>query len=272
MTKAAYQGMPGAYGESAVLGLGHEPVPCATFADTVMAVEDGRADIALLPVENSTEGGVGESNDILLDTGLRITGETYLRVTHCLIGTGGIRDVRTVYSHQQALGQCGRFIRDGGWRTVPTLDTAGAVAMVRDMHSPDAAAIAGNEAASAYQMPVIATGINDVCENYTRFLVLGMEPAAARAGGLEEYKTTVAFTLRHEPGALHAALGHLRESNMTRIESRPVKNGRFEYCFVADFAGHADDERTHRALSGLERHTESVRVLGSYPAARPPPA
>lgn len=270
MTRAAYQGIPGAYGESAALQLEYEPVSCTTFADTAMAVEDERADVALLPVENSTEGGVGGSNDVLLDTGLHITGETYLHVVHCLIGTGGIKDVRTVYSHQQALGQCGRFIGDRGWRTVPTLDTAEAVIMVRDMRRPDAAAIASNEAASAYQMPVIATGINDVRENYTRFLVLGREPVARTGGHAGEYKTTVVFTLKHEPGALHAALGPLRGTSMTRIESRPVKNGRFEYCFVADFMGHGDDDSTRRALAGLERSAESLRILGSYPAASAP--
>lgn len=263
MTRAAYQGAPGSYGECAALQLGYRPVPCASFAEAANAVECGDADVALLPVENSTEGSVGGSNDILFDTGLHITGESYYRVRHCLIGFGDEDGVRTVYSHQQALGQCRRFI--GNRRTVSVYDTAGAVGMIRDINRADVAAIASREAAAIYKVPVIAEDINDVSENYTRFLTVGRAPVA-RIDGQAESKTAVAFMLKHEPGALCAALLPLRGLNMTRIESRPRKNGSFEYNFCADFMGHADDAGVRSALEELGRRVVSLRVLGSYPS------
>ena len=256
--RASYQGLPGSYGECAVRQLGHEPVSCVTFADAVRMVEDGKADVALLPVENSTEGGVGAANDLLFDTSLVVVGETYHHVRHCLIGTGRREDVRTIYSHQQALGQCRRFIGDR--EQVPVYDTAGAVGMIRDINRDDVAAIASREAAAIYGVPLIIPDINDIYENYTHFLVLGRTEAPRTA----ESKTTITLTLRHEPGALHAALRALRELNLTRIESRPLKNGSFEYGFIVDFVGHQLDGEVRDALAGLEQHAPTLRVLGSY--------
>ena len=261
MTRASYQGVPGSYSECAARQLGHEPVSCVTFAGAAEMVEDGKADVALLPIENSTEGGVGEANDLLFGTTLTVVGETYHHVRHCLIGTGSMEGVRAVYSHPQALGQCRRFVGDR--QRVPVYDTAGAVRMVRDINRDDVAAIAGREASSIYGVPLIAEDINDVFENYTHFLVLG-RTGAHRTG--DESKTTITLTLRHQPGALHMALRALRELNLTRIESRPLKNGSFEYGFSMDFVGHRDDAED--ALAGLEKHTVSLRVLGSYERKR----
>lgn len=266
MATASYQGVRGSYGECAARQLGHEPVPCVTFTDAIRTVEDGQADVALLPIENSTGGSVGEANDLLFVTDLVVVGETYHHVRHCLIGTGDEERVRAVYSHPQALVQCSRFIGDR--ERVPVFDTAGAVGVVRDINRDDVAAIASREASDIYGVPVITEDINDVFENYTHFLILGRAAVPRTAG---ESKTTITFTLRHEPGALHAALRALRGLNLTRIESRPRKTGSFEYGFNADFAGHGDDEEVRAALAGLEKYAVSLRVLGSY-GRRPPPA
>lgn len=259
MMRASYQGVPGSYSECAARQLGHEPIPCVTFADTVKMVESGKADVALLPIENSTEGSVGEANDLLFATNLTVVGETYYHVRHCLIGTGNEELVRVVYSHPQALGQCRRFVGDR--ERVPVYDTAGAVGMVRDINRDDVAAIASREASEIYGVPLIAEDINDILENYTHFLVLG-KMEAPRVDG--ESKTTVTFTLRHEPGALHTALWALRGLNLTRIESRPRKNGSFEYGFNVDFVGHRDEGKVRAALTELEKHAVSLRTLGSY--------
>lgn len=259
MIRTSYQGVSGSYSECAAKQLGHEPVSCVTFADTIRMVEGGKADVALLPIENSTEGSVGEVNDLLFATSLAIIGESYYHVRHCLIGTGDEEGVRTVYSHPQALGQCRRFVGDR--ERVPVYDTAGAVGMVRDIGRDDVAAIASREASDIYGVPLIAEDINDVFENYTHFLMLG-RGAAPRADG--KSKTTVTFTLKHEPGALHTALWALRGLNLTRIESRPQKNGSFEYGFSVDFVGHSDDEEVRAALAELEKCTVLLRMLGSY--------
>lgn len=261
--RASYQGIPGSYSEGVARQLGHEPVPCATFADTIRLVLDGQADVALLPIENSTEGSVGEANDILFDTDLTVVGEAYYHVRHCLIGLGSMEDVRVVYSHPQALGQCRRFIGDR--ERVPVYDTAGAVGMVQDMGRKDVAAIASHEAAEMYGMPLIAKDINDVFENYTHFLILGKIEASRPDG---EAKTTITFKLTHKPGALYMALHALRKLNLMRIESRPQKDGSFEYGFSIDFIGHRDDVKVRTALAGLEKNTVSLQVLGSYERKR----
>ena len=251
ISKAAYQGVRGSYSEGAVKQLGHTPIPCTSFAECISKVEDGDVDYTVLPIENSTEGGIGAVNDILYKTALKITGETYYHVRHCFIGWG---QPTIVYSHPQALGQCSVYIE--GMKQVPVFDTAGAVQMIRD--KKDVAAIASREAAELYGVPVIQADINDVYENYTHFVRLGGEEPAPHAHS----KTTIMFTLHHVQGALHAALHTLRELNLTRIESRPQKNGRFEYLFSIDFEGHKDDHIVQ--LAELKHKTTSLRILGSY--------
>lgn len=255
MKNATYQGVRGSYSEGAVKQLGHNPIPCTSFVDCISMVEDGNADYTILPIENSTEGSVGAVNDILSKTALKITGETYYHVRHCLIGRGKPSEV---YSHPQALGQCSIHIR--GLKQIPVFDTAGAVQMIHDMERDDVAAIASREAAKLYDMPIIQQDINDVYENYTHFLQLGGEEPARTTHS----KTTITFTLHHEQGALQTALNALQELNLTRIESRPQKNGRFEYNFSVDFEGHKDDHTVREALVELKRKTTSLKILGSY--------
>ena len=281
--RVAFQGEPGAYSadaaESFFSGRGVEAVPHQTFAEALQSAESGRADCAMLPVENSIEGSVGEASDLLYGTPLRALGESYHRIEHCLIGHGRIGDVRTVYSHPQALGQCRRFIRENGWRAVPAYDTAGSAMMVAAMGASrvDAACIASRHAAGVHGVPVIRDGIMDRPDNYTRFLVMGTAGPGGRAGGAalaealaaagrgRPLKTSVIFSARHEPGALAGIIGAFgrRGISMTRIESRPTRSAAWEYNFYVDFegggAGGVIDEIRGAALS--------VKVVGTYPAA-----
>jgi len=182
--RVSFQGERGAYSEGAALALfpGAETVPCGSFSEAARAAEAGRSDCAVLPVENSLAGSVGESHAILRDTPLRIVAETYHRIAHCLIGRCAEAEARTVYSHPQALAQCRRYIEARGLRRVPTYDTAGSVAMVAGMGEAGAVCIASAGAARLHGVPVIEEGIADDAENYTRFVVLSSsdpEPAGA---------------------------------------------------------------------------------------------
>ncbi|MDA7942193.1 MAG: prephenate dehydratase [Nitrosopumilus sp.] len=267
MESVSFQGERGAYGEAAAAGFfgGCSTVPCRTFADALGAVTDGRASHAVIPVENSLEGSVGESHDLLYRTGLRVSGEIYHRIEHCLIGGGTLEEARTVYSHPQALGQCRRFIEEKGLRTIPTYDTAGSVRIVRELGRRDCACIASEAASAIHGVPVIARGIADEPGNTTRFLVLSgsCPPPSGRD------KTSLIFSIRHEPGSLCRLLEafHGGGINLTKIESRPSGGGSWEYNFYVDIEGHADDPAVRAALDGAARQAVSSKVLGSYPAA-----
>ncbi len=163
MQTASYQGIPGAYGEEAAERLGFRPISCRSFAECVHLVENGEVDAALLPVENSTEGSVGESTDLLLHTNLDMVRKIRLPVSHCLIGFGKEKNVKTVYSHWQALGQCRKTL--AGHATVSTSDTAGAVKQVSGMKDGSSAAIGSKKAARIYGVPVIREHVSDVREN-----------------------------------------------------------------------------------------------------------
>lgn len=268
MRRVSFQGERGAYSEGAAAGLfgaGIETVPCATFAGALAAVEGGGADCAVIPVENSIEGGVGESNDLLAETGLHAVGEAYHPVEHCLLGSGRLEGVRTVYSHPQALGQCRRFIRERGLRTVPTYDTAGSARMVAGMRDASAACIAGRTASEVHGLPVIAEGIADEPGNRTRFLVMARD--AGPAAGAD--KTSLVFSLRHEPGALQGILARFGGVNLTRIESRPRRGSPWEYNFFVDLEGGAGDPAVAAALEAAGADALHLRVLGSYPSAGP---
>lgn len=262
--RVSFQGEHGAYSEGAALALfpGAETVPCESFAEAARAAEGGRSDCAVIPVENSLAGSVGESHAILRDTPLRVVAETYHRIAHCLIGRCSAGGARTVYSHPQALAQCRRYIEAHGLRRVPTYDTAGSVAMVAGMGEAGAVCIASAGAARLHGVPVIEEGIADNPKNHTRFVVLSRadpEPAGAN-------KTSVIARVRHESGALHALLGTLAAHgiNLTRIESRPTGERAWEYDFFMDME--CGSEAARGALGGVG----GVRILGSYAAAPAP--
>ncbi|ABK78617.1 chorismate mutase/prephenate dehydratase [Cenarchaeum symbiosum A] len=227
----------------------------------------GTTDYSVLPIENSIEGSVGESSDLLYSTKLIAVGEIYHRIEHCLIGTGAPGKITTVYSHPQALGQCRRFIQKEGMRTVPTYDTAGSVPMIKKMDSVDLACIASRRASEIYGVPVIREDIADDPNNHTRFLVLGDKACPPS----KKDKTSIIFSIRHEPGALHritAAFGRAAV-NLTKIESRPRSGSPWEYNFYVDFEGSAADPGIAGVLEEAGRNTSFFKVLGSYPMAVP---
>jgi len=157
MTKISFQGEHGAYSESAAkkfFGKEINTMPCNSFEDALKITENGDSEYAVLPVENSIEGTVGQSIDAITNTNLHVIGEEYFKVEHCLIGTGKLEDIETVYSHPQALGQCSDFIQDRGLKTVPTYDTAGSVKIIKEINDIHAAAIASNDAGELYNIPI----------------------------------------------------------------------------------------------------------------------
>jgi prephenate dehydratase len=268
--RVAYQGERGAYSEEALIqhfGSSAEPVPKPYLSDVFDAVEEGEADAGLIPVENSLEGSVVRSYDLLYERELKARGEVVLRVRHCLIANPGvpIGDVVKVYSHPQALGQCRAYLEEHGLEAIAAFDTAGSVKMLKELGHRDSAAIASSRAAEIYGMSVLARGIETHSENYTRFLVLALEDHPPTAGA----KTSIAFTLVNEPGTLCGALEPFADKgvDLTKIESRPQIGKPWEYVFFIDVLGHREDPEIRTALSGLVGASSTVKILGSYPRA-----
>ena len=269
MKRVSFQGERGAYSDAASVsffGNEIETIPCSTFADALKNTENDASDYSVLPVENSLAGSVGESNDLLLSTKLNAVGEIYHRIHHCLIGTGSIDDIDTVYSHPQALGQCRQFIQENSLKTIPSYDTAGSVKIIKDLNKNNVACIASKNAAVIFGVSVIKEGVEDNANNYTRFLVFSKETN----NKTENNKTSIIFSVKHEAGALHQIINEFYQHkiNLTKIESRPNKNTAWEYNFYVDFEGHQDDSSVKDMLEKLRNHTTFLKILGSYPIAK----
>lgn len=271
--RVAYQGEPGAYSEAAALKFRPwaDVLPCERFEDVFAAVEAGRASHGILPVENSIGGSIHRNFDLLAEHDLPIVGEVELLVEHCLLALPGTprEALRRVYSHPQALAQCERFLRGlTGVDIVATYDTAGSAKLIRDGGLTDTAAVASARAAGVFGLEVLASGIQDYEANVTRFVVVG------RSAGTSEDadKTTILFALPNTPGALFKALSvfALRDIDLTKLESRPVRGRPWEYLFYADLAISRDDLRCKRALVHLAEFAPSLRTLGSYARWREP--
>ncbi len=266
--RVAYQGERGAYSEDAVaqvFGADVEPLPCLEFQDAFEAVDTGQARYAILPVENSIEGTVAQVNDLLLEHDLTVTREVIVAVDHCLITNprSEIEDIRAVYSHPQALGQCRRFLaRHPKWRQIPTYDTAGSVKMIKERGRRDEAAIASRRSATVYGAKVLAEGIQTDHENYTRFFVLQKHPRKVVGAN----KTSIAFVTKNLPGSLHVCLGEFakRGINLTKLESRPRRARLWNYVFYVDFDGSMDDPSCREAVGALVTTAGFVKVFGSY--------
>jgi prephenate dehydratase len=266
----AFQGAPGANSHVAAMeafpdGL---PLPCFDFADAIDAVREGRADCAIIPIENSLHGRVADMHFLLPESGLVITGEHFLAIRHALMGPGKREDVREVMSHPQALGQCRHWLRERGIKPVAYPDTAGAAAMVADIGDPAIAALAPPGAAEIYGLNLLDQGIADADHNMTRFVVL------ARAGhpvlGDGPVMTTLIFEVKNVPAALYKAMGGFATNgvNMTKLESYQ-RGGSFAATeFYADIEGRPGDPAVDRALEELRFHSKWVRLLGTYPQAR----
>jgi chorismate mutase/prephenate dehydratase len=264
----SFQGEPGAYSEEAAFqyfGSGVRLKPCESLEDAFQAVEKHEVLYGIVPVENSLEGSIPRTYDLLLDSSLKVSGETNLRVVHCLIALpdAQIDSIKEVYSHPQALGQCKTFLRQMGWKSTPAYDTAGSVKMIMEDNLTDKAAIASARAAEIYGMKILVRGIEDNTNNFTRFFILSRQDAPPTG----DDKTSIVFTVKHVPGALYDALKELSAAkiNLTRIESRPTRQKPWEYNFYVDIEGHNDDPHIKKALKDLEKSAVFLKVLGSYP-------
>ncbi|HET9908747.1 MAG TPA: prephenate dehydratase [Anaerolineales bacterium] len=264
--RVAFQGEPGAYSEQAVFNYfsSVETQPCESFDTVFDAVVSNACDAGLIPIENSLAGSIHQNYDLLLHHDLHITGEYLLRVQHCLIAQPAVKkhEITKVISHPQALGQCAAYLRNLGVKVEAVYDTAGSVKMLKESGMRDMAAIASRRAAEIYGMEILEEGIEDNPENYTRFLAISKN--AVKPEG--ESKTSIVFTLKNQPGALFKALSvfALRDIDLTKIESRPLKGQPWEYLFYIDFIGAAHEETASKALDHLNEYALMLRVLGSY--------
>jgi chorismate mutase/prephenate dehydratase len=243
----------------------------ATIGDIFTALEKGEADVAVIPIENSTEGSVRETLDSFVESDLKIVGQIYLEISHALISRSPLEAIRRVYSKDQALAQCRHWLQ----RHLPhaqLLDapsTSRAVQIARD--EDGAAAVAGELAADFYGVPVVARGIQDKADNTTRFFVLGRKPAGSAGAGkdMTSFLVSLGDEAASHSGALLKMLMPLAERgiNLSKIESRPSKRRPWDYYFFIDVTGHHDDPQMKAALAELKRFCPLVKWLGSYPVA-----
>ncbi len=250
MPRIAFQGERGAYSEEAAekAFARMTPVPCKSFAEAFDAIESGKADFAVLPIENSIYGSVGEVCDLLFERNVFVSGEIFHEIKHCLGGKDGSKEV---FSHPQALGQCSVFIESRSLSPVPYYDTAGAA---KDM-GKRALVIASKKAMEIYGLKIIEENIGNRKDNVTRFLVISKAPAD------DGEKGSVIFTVKHKPGSLFEALKAFKDNsiNLTKIESRPL--GGWEYAFFVDFE---KNEKSDRSLKMLEKSCTRLKFLGYY--------
>ena len=263
--RLAYQGEPGAYSEAAALQFGGphaETLPCKSFDDVFEAVVKKKATHGVVPLENSIGGTIHRNYDLLLEHELSITAEVELDVVHCLQALPGTKlsDVKTVYSHPQALAQCERYLKELGVVVEAVYDTAGGAKLVAEQKIASAAALASRRAAEVFGLEVLQEAVQDYEFNITRFAIIGGVPPA------EANKTTVVFALRSTPGSLFKALSvfALRDINLTKLESRPIRGAPWEYLFYVEVEANRDDLAFGRALMHLAEFARWTRVLGTY--------
>ncbi|MBC2768429.1 prephenate dehydratase [Pusillimonas minor] len=263
----AYLGPQGSFSEQAALEqFGHAitKLPCASFDEVFRAVEAGQANVGMVPVENSTEGAVNRTLDLLLNSPLKLLGERSLSIHHCIMTRSGTLDgVTRVMAHPQALAQC------QGWLTqhYPALsrDAASSNAEAARLASedPTVAAIAGAVAAEAWGLKVVAAGIQDDPQNRTRFLAVGAQDTLPSG----QDKTSLILAVPNRAGAVYEMLGPIAENgvSMSRLESRPARTGQWEYYFYLDLLGHHTEPAVQATLAALKKRAAFFKVLGSYP-------
>lgn len=273
----AFQGERGAFSEEAtrkMLGQDVAVLPCQRFEDIFRAVKEGTASGAMVPIENTLAGSVHENYDHLLHFELPIVAETSVRIVHNLIAPKGVRfsDIKRVFSHPVALNQClDFFAANPQTERISFYDTAGSVKMVTEEGLTDAAAIASSVAADIYGAHILRRSIESDRQNFTRFFLVRTPEFArrhpAQAAAITQWKTSVVFSTHNTPGALFRALSAfaLRDLNLMKIESRPLRGKPWEYLFYLDFLGRADSPVAVNALNHLREVADFLRVLGCYP-------
>ncbi len=267
----AFQGAPGAYSDLSCRGAYPDmtTLPCASFEDTFAAVRDGKARLAMIPIENAIAGRVADIHHLLPDSGLHIVAEHFQRVNHQLLAPKGatLAGLKTVHSHVQALSQCRNLIRKLGLKPIVHADTAGAAADVAARGDPSEAAVASSLAAEIYGLDVLQPDAEDADHNTTRFVVMGVEPSdpAPENGPV---MMSFVFRVRSVPAALYKALGGFATNgvNITKLESYMVGDRFTVAQFYADIEGHPDQLPVRLALEELSFFSREVKILGIYPA------
>jgi len=266
----AFQGVAGAYSDMACRAVHPDmaTLPCGTFEDTFAAVSDGKAALAMIPIENSQPGRVADNHHLLPDSGLHIIGEHFQRVNHKLLGLKGttIADLREVHSHVQALGQCRERPRGLGLKPVANADTAGAAKMIAGKGDKTLGALASSLAAEIYGLDILLEEAEDAGHNTTRFVILSREPAVPTPD--TPTMMSFVFEVRNVPAALYKRMGGFATNgvNMTKLESYMVGGSFTATQFYADIEGHPEDPPVRRALEELEYFTNMLEILGVYPA------
>jgi prephenate dehydratase len=248
-----------------------DPLPCQTFEDAFLAVENGEADLAMIPIENTIAGRVADIHHLLPESRLNIVGEYFMPIRFQLMVLPGVSraEIRTVHSHIHALGQCRKIVRANGWKPIVAGDTAGAAKLVSETGDRTMAALAPRLAANLYNLEIVAENVEDTENNVTRFVVLSRdEKRVQRDKDGDRIVTTFVFNVRNIPAALYKAMGGFATNgiNMTKLESYQIGGKFIATQFYADIDGHPDDANVKRALEELRFFSEKVRILGSYPA------
>ncbi|MDE6847403.1 MAG: prephenate dehydratase [Lachnospiraceae bacterium] len=266
--RVVFQGAEGAYSQMAMMKYFGDDVNCFhvdTFRDAMGAIEEGSADYAVLPIENSTAGIVNEIYDLLVEYENYIVGEQIIKIEHCLMGLPGTKfdEIRTVYSHPQSLMQSARYLNvHDNWRQISMQNNAFAARKVSEDKDRSQAAIASEQAAKIYGLDILERCVNHSETNSTRFIIITNQKIFLK----DATKVSLCLEVPHESGSLYHMLSHIiyNNLNMTKIESRPIEGRNWEYRFFIDFEGNLADSAVKNALRGLREEARNMKILGNY--------
>ena len=265
--RVVFQGADGAYSQAAMMKYFGDQINSfhvETFRDAMSAIDEGSADFAVLPIENSTAGIVNEIYDLLVEFENYIVGEQIIRIEHCLLGVPGTKpeDIQTVYSHPQSLMQSAKFLSNYDWQQISMQNNAFAAKKVAEEQNKTQAAIASEHAGKIYGLEVLKKGVNHSGTNSTRFIIVTNQKIFKKDAG----KVSICFEVPHESGSLYHMLSHFiyNNLNMTKIESRPIEDRNWEYRFFIDFEGNLADSAVKNALRGLRDEARNMKILGNY--------
>ena len=266
--RVVFQGADGAYSQAAMMKYFGDKISSFhvdTFRDAMSAIDEGSADFAVLPIENSTAGIVSEIYDLLVEFENYIVGEQVIKIEHCLMGLPGakLEDIKTVYSHPQSLMQSARYLNEHpSWKQISMQNNAFAASKVKEDGDISQAAIASEHAADIYGLEILKKGVNDCSSNSTRFIIVTNQKIFKK----DATKVSICFELPHESGSLYHMLSHFiyNNLNMNKIESRPIEDRNWEYRFFIDFDGNLADSSVKNALRGLRDEARNMKILGNY--------
>ena len=265
--RVVFQGADGAYSQAAVMKYFGEQVNSfhvESFRDAMSAIDEGSADFAVLPIENSTAGIVSDIYDLLVEFENYIVGEQVIPIEHCLLGVPGakITDIKTVYSHPQSLMQSAKYLADHDWQQISMQNNAFAARKVAEEQDKTQEAIAGEHAGKIYGLEVLKKGVNDENNNSTRFIIVTNQKIFRK----DAHKISICLELPHESGSLYRILSHFiyNNLNMCKIESRPMPDRTWEYRFFIDFEGNLSDSAVKNALRGIREEARNMKILGNY--------